>query len=1082
MAGRLADEQARQRVRTDLDQNFVVEAGAGTGKTHLLVERIEALVASGRARLRNVVAITFTEKAAAELRVRVRERIERRLALGDDPHGRFRAAVSDLEIAPISTIHAFAADLLRERPVEAGVDPAFTVVEELPTSLFRTEAWGRWLESQKDAEDGPLPELIEYGIRLDHLRMLGDVLLRYRDVITEAWDAGPQPRDPVDWLEGMLTEIKACLGCVDTDCRNPDDRGAHDLAALERTLNLLARVSKAEARRRILGTLKLKIGGNQANWEPRVLRDIKDRLATLQAALESLREQHGHYAAAIAANWLQGYVKMFRELKAREGALDFDDLLLTTRNLLRDRPAVRAYFQDRFDAILVDEFQDTDPLQAEIVFFLAEDGAQAAGWTDVRVRPGKLFIVGDPKQSIYAFRRADIETYELAKEVLLRSGRAEWITANFRSVQPILTAVNRVFQDKMQPPPDGRYQPAYVALDPCPETRASDDAPALTLLLPGAGPDPEADVRALRRQEAERLGAFLRDAITGERWKVGPERRPARFGDITMLFRGMTDVPLYEDAFQRYGIPYRVTSSRTFYKREEVGWLLNVLHGVEHPTDTVAVWGALRSPFFGCSDREIYEFVVSCGGSLDYRQASDTGPASVREAYAVLRSLHDERFQLSVPRMVDMALARTHALETFLLLSQGDQRAANLSKVANLARALEESGILTFRAFVHWLRDMEEQAVDEAETPTVEEGDDVVRIMSIHAAKGLEFSIVVVPDLGRGQHGGADHLLIQRTTGRMALSVGRVGDWKIQTDDFETLKTHQDNRDAAERLRLLYVALTRAKDALVLPVFPQVPNHCMQADLAHILPPPAHVGTLHLDWELVDGSKVPRINDDAPAARLRVPQPPTPAGDAVAAERVGWATAREAAVHMAGIADPVQHPSGMVNHEAARELREAGAALETEPQGQKLGQLVHQVLAAVPLDRPDLIEDFVRYFGELGGLKETLRQRAVPLIRSAMAALVIRTGSSGSVWREVPFARMTGSGEVTEGAIDAIIQTATNITVLDFKTDSVATGQLEVLRAAYAPQLSAYVDVVTQTASTTASGDLVFLREPSRRP
>ena len=161
MAGELADERARQRVRTDLDQNFVVEAGAGTGKTRLLVDRIEGLVASGRTRLRKVVAITFTEKAAAELRVRVRERIERRLARGDDSQGRFRVALADLEIAPISTIHAFAADLLRERPVEAGVDPAFTVVEELPTSLFRTEAWDRWLESQKDAGDGPLPELIE---------------------------------------------------------------------------------------------------------------------------------------------------------------------------------------------------------------------------------------------------------------------------------------------------------------------------------------------------------------------------------------------------------------------------------------------------------------------------------------------------------------------------------------------------------------------------------------------------------------------------------------------------------------------------------------------------------------------------------------------------------------------------------------------------------------------------------------------------------------------------------------------------------------------------------------------------------
>jgi ATP-dependent helicase/nuclease subunit A len=200
MADRLADEAARERIRTRLDENLVVEAGAGTGKTKLLVDRVEALIAAGKMRLSNVVAITFTEKAAAELRVRIRERIEQRLARADDSHERFRAALADLEIAPISTIHAFAADLLRERPVEARVDPAFTVADELAASLFRTEAWDRWLEAQKDEGAGPLLELIEYGIKLDNLRALGDVLLRYRDVPTGGWDPGPRPHDPVAWL------------------------------------------------------------------------------------------------------------------------------------------------------------------------------------------------------------------------------------------------------------------------------------------------------------------------------------------------------------------------------------------------------------------------------------------------------------------------------------------------------------------------------------------------------------------------------------------------------------------------------------------------------------------------------------------------------------------------------------------------------------------------------------------------------------------------------------------------------------------------------------------------------------------
>jgi ATP-dependent helicase/nuclease subunit A len=1071
----LPDADARRRAATELDRNFIVEAGAGTGKTRLLVDRIENLVASGTVLLRDVVAITFTEKAAAELRVQIRLRVESRLPGTHTAAARFQAALEDLEIAPISTIHAFAADLLRERPVEAGVDPGFAVADELTASLLRTEAWDHWLELQKDAGHGALRDAIDLGVSLKQLRALGDVLLRHRDLMEQGMDQGTPPGDPLAWLASAEPIIRGCIGRIGTNCRDVSDNAVADLRALEQALDVFRRLGETEVRRGVLGGLKLKIRGNQGKWAKGVLADIKQRLGVLSDELDSLRSAHGHYLAAGAVNWLRGYTAEYQALKAREGILDFDDLLLAARNLLRDRPDVRVYFQGRFGAILVDEFQDTDPLQAEIIFFLAEDGAQASAWDEVRLRPGKLFLVGDPKQSIYAFRRADIETYERAKEVLLRSGQLLYITANFRSVQPVIEAVNQTFEGKMRRPADGAYQPDYVALAPCPTTR-SPDTPVLTLLYPNFAGTEDTDVLTLRRQEAEVLAAFLRQAVDEGRWRVGDALRRARFGDVALLFRGMGDVPAYEEAFKRYDIPYRVTSSRTYYKREEIGWLLNVLHAVEHPTDAVTVWGGLRSPVFGCSDREVYQYVVG-GGSLDYRRATPSEPESIKMAFEVLRELHDARLWMSVPRMVEHVLHRTHARETFLLTTQGEQRVANLAKLVSLARALEESGLLTFRAFARWLRDMEEQAVDEAESPTVEEGDDVVRIMSIHAAKGLEFPIVVIPDLGRGPGGGADHLLVQRTRGAIAAYLGKIGDWPVQTSDYDTFKTQHGSREGAERLRVLYVAMTRARDGLVIPVFPKPARGSMHEDLQDDIPSGPEFGKARNGWLMVDGQQAPRVAGVPVPLRLRLPDAPTPEGEAAAEARRAWLRAREAAIASAGTPDPVRTPSKLIDHEALIALQRQGAALESEPGGQKLGALVHTVLAILPANRSDLVEDFVRYVADQQGLGASIRRRAVDLIRSALAMESVRTASSGSNWREVPFAKLGPTG-VVEGAIDMVAEEKDSVTVLDFKTDVVIAGEGKELETLYSVQLAEYVDVARSLGSKPAKGKLIFLARP----
>ena len=562
----------------------------------------------------------------------------------------------------------------------------------------------------------------------------------------------------------------------------------------------------------------------------------------------------------------------------------------------------------------------------------------------------------------------------------------------------------------------------------------------------------------------------------------------------------MSDVPIYEEAFKRYDIPYRVPSSRTFYKREEVGWLLNVLHAIEHPTDAVAVWGALRSPLFGASDREIHEFVAS-GGVLDYRlpNAADDGansdsaagntpaagavPDSIAAAWTVLRNLHGLRNVLSVPRMVEEVLSATHALPTFLLTPQGEQRVANLQKVVTLARALEESGILTFRAFVHWLRDMEEQAVDEAESLTVEEGDNVVRLMSIHAAKGLEFPIVVLPDLARRAGGDTDHVLLQRVRYEAAVYIGRIGtragnEWLIHTQNYPALKDDHGRREAAERLRVLYVAMTRARDALVLAVPPvdKRPAGTLICDLAVALPRNPSFGRRHKGWLMVDGASIPTAPGEPPAVRLSLPDGPTPEGDALAAERARWLAERARAVSAAAVPEKVITPSGLVDHHRLVALKARGARLESEAGGRLLGTLVHEVLAAIPLDRPDLAEDYARYFAAKRGKTGSIVERVAALVTAALQSDVIKSALAGRYWREVPFA-MTSPDGIIEGSIDLVIEDAAGrVTVVDFKTDTVTPLLVEELESLYMPQMESYVAAVKRFGIEHVSSRLLLLR------
>ncbi len=459
----LADAAERERIETSLDRNVLVEAAAGTGKTTLMVRRILNLVSDKKLkqRLSRIAAITFTEKAAGELKMRLREKIEQ--------SGLPPSVLTDLELAQCGTIHSFCAGILHERPVEAGVDPAFQVADALQTELLQEEVWRDWIEGQMAAESDTgaavLTRALYLDIELPALRSLAQALVAQRARLS--WEDAPARREGAEiWREaGALMEslVRVVPSCTDPENDTMMKRIAPLLSVAPGWGSLTPREQEHALLRAVLpapASGNFNRVGTKKNWlGENVLLDAREWMQQLVA----LHDEAADAFLCELLQWLCGFGAAYEREKHQRGLLDFDDLLLKTRDLLRSNLDVRRDFQRRYDRLLVDEFQDTDPVQAEIVFFLAEKEAKARDWREVTLAPGKLFVVGDPKQSIYRFRGADIEVYHAAREALAAQGNVENIKTSFRTASTLVEWVNDVFKKLIaRPEKDAMYQPDYV--------------------------------------------------------------------------------------------------------------------------------------------------------------------------------------------------------------------------------------------------------------------------------------------------------------------------------------------------------------------------------------------------------------------------------------------------------------------------------------------------------------------------------------------------------------------------------------------------------------------------------------------
>jgi ATP-dependent helicase/nuclease subunit A len=1036
------DDEARSHIREDLSSTLLVEAGAGTGKTSALVDRVVALVLHGTP-VERIAAITFTEKAATELRDRVRSGLEKALEEGVSQTDRVVAALQSLERAQISTIHAFGQALLRDYAAHAGIDPSFTVIDEVQAERRHQERWRLYLDDlgHDATASAVVQRALGLGMTPRDIESLASRLAARSEVIELIRQRPPLAPTPM-WPD--VTQFCSLLEEVDLSTVPVDDRLR---IRVDYLLSLLRQISAArrEDRETVLasaaGLLKATINiGRAESWGGRI-ENVRSRAAGICESLNDLLFKCRQEALAHLLPLIVQFVEREATERGRDGELTFDDLILRTRDLLHSDPETAAALRERFDALLIDEFQDTDPLQVDIALSFARHPGTG------RLEGGRLFMVGDPKQSIYRFRRADMGVYARTRELVLRDGgKFPELAQNRRSRPEILDWVNRVFAILIGSGDHPEIQPPY---NPIMEYRkATLRGPAVGFF--GGEAAPGFNARQVRQIETGEAAALCSSVITDgwEVWDAVEEApRQARYRDIAVLIPSRNVLVPLERALAEAGVPYRVEGGSLVYRTQEVRDVLNCLSAINDPADEVAVVAALRSPAFACSDTELVQHRMS-GGFFDYLREPGTGLARVSDALAVLARYHRERHQGSIAALVERFVAERGLVEVGIL-DRGDRNSFRRMRfVVEQARAFESSGPESLREFVAWMERRSSRDILDNEGAGLDDDEDAVRILTIHGAKGLEFPIVVMAGMGTYPVHRPDNYLADHGTGEFGVWIGSEGsNRRFSLGDCGHLTNTDRLHNEAEFSRLLYVAATRARDHLLVSLHRSVRATTSAAARLEA------AGAKDAAEPLNAPPRVPAART-GPLDELELDPPRVDGLEAFQAARdelVAKARGRLFTSATAEVRETQEQGSRKEDNDDPAEPWARGRG------GSRLGRAVHASIQSLPLDADD---ETITAFSRAQAVAEAIPQRAAEAARLVQRALqseaAARARDASRALREVPFAVQTGAVTL-EGFIDLVIETPEGLEVVDWKTDQIGAGDVEARLDEYRLQAGLYV-------------------------
>jgi ATP-dependent helicase/nuclease subunit A len=814
----LADAAARHTIEYRLDCTLFVEAGAGSGKTTALVARIVQMLRSGACSLDSLAAITFTEAAALELKVKVRESLT---ALAEHARpgaerDRVVEALDNLDDAAISTIHGFCRKLLADHPIEAGLPPHIEILDEVRQSLAWRRQWSLLLD--RLGEDEGMRAMFGaaalVGVTPAHLELLAkEVGDEWHGCGRAAPDTGRVLDAVAAAVEGGTEAVVSSIGRaleLASCCTDSDDwllarlMLARDLRAQLLTAGGAGVEGIVADRLALLAARDPYLRASNVGQRPSWTCDIED----VRLCLAEAQDARDGVVAEVCNAVLPAIVATFdvaareaAEARRAEGKLVFHDLLVLARDLLAGNPVVLADVRRRVKFLLIDEFQDTDPLQLEIAEQIASSGA--AGRIGAP-ETGRLFLVGDPKQSIYRFRGADAEVYAAARQRLAPSGAVS-LTSNFRSVPGILEFANECFAAMMGE--------GYSSLDPVRSAVAA--GPAVHVV--GGPLDAKLRRHDQRVAESEACAATIDQAVRTGPWLVGDGAggsRPARMNDVAILVPRRTGLDELETALDAAAIGFRLESASLIYRTQEVRDLLALCKAIDDPGDRVALLATLRSPAFACRDDELFAFRAA-GGAWSVEDPGELGAGDdvVAQALAVLRGYRCRRFELGPVEILELAVRDRKLLQLAAGSPRERESWRRVRFLIERARAFVDAGGGGLREFAASIDEQLSEGLRPVESVLPEPDEDVVHILTVHAAKGLEFPITVLASFGTTDEirNVPSRRVLRPPTGGVEVRLRK----SLETAGFAGLEVAEDELERQEAVRVLYVAATRARDHLV---------------------------------------------------------------------------------------------------------------------------------------------------------------------------------------------------------------------------------------------------------------------------
>jgi ATP-dependent helicase/nuclease subunit A len=1107
--------EAQRKAIYTLDKNLVVVAGAGSGKTSVLVNRYLQLLEQHRGEtdwsLSSIVAITFTEKAAKEMRARVRDAIDKRAETSGDDQAHWRKYQQEMDSARISTIHSLCALLLRANAAEANIDPAFQVLDEADAALLADEAIEQAMVGI--AADDVMTSLFEAWTPDQIRRALRSHLE------TEITETRPAAELYAAWeqfypsaSEQLLTELRAAptfsglLNWRPDVAPAPDDDDKIGAAyylvqqclpdvlsgATEVAYRALEQIAELDLR----GGSASKWGGKEGKAEAvKVLGAIRDTAKAMLKQRVPFDPEVEHIAAQFTACWnaaIQHTQATFRQMKQERALLDFADLERRARELLQFDEVCARYRGREFQYLLVDEFQDTNAAQRDIIYALT-------GLNRATQQASNLFVVGDPKQSIYAFRGAQVEVFdEVRNEIVTRGGEAVDLARSFRSHLPLVGLFNTLFQPLLE---------GYTAMDS--ERKWHDpeiiDVIALRKQERADGEKMSAD--NMRAWQAAELALYLKQRIETQTLIYDKERRVTRtagYGDCAVLFQAIAHMTYVEDAFKRLDIPYVTHAGRGYYNRPEVWDLLNLLKALHNPADNLALASALRAPLFGLDDDILYKLrqmpYALLWDALHAAELDNLNSRPLQFAKQTLPELAAMAQRVTLPELLNAILRATAYTAVLRGQEDGARKVNNVEKLIEMAR---RNSRLSLGEFLRYLEELTDRETREGEA-AIETGG-AVQLMTVHAAKGLEFPIVALFDCSYEHHRVPELLPLPG-----AGIVCKIGEATPYLYALAAKALTEAERE--EKLRRFYVAATRAQDYLViigdlhdgkteskswerswmgrffdvfsLPRDPQTIETSIGNGVRLLCPvaPPALdilYQSPHNGWLLIGSAQCVPLEPP-----LLVPVPPAPLPPPQTLAATDLAVLGEA--HLKA-PEGLRQFRNYILHNTPTALRSQSVdRAASQPSQRTRGEIVHKTLQWLHTieDMPDYatrLEQLIRASAWAQGVtKETVFQpvcdevgELIEHIRASALWQEIR--SAEEIYREYPFS-FRCAGRIINGKIDVLFRIGKRWHVVDFKSDNVKPEYLHWHAQRYYMQVGVYAAAVTEALGKAPIVRLHYLR------